>query len=103
MLEWGQIGVQRRTIWDVTDLLTCLQRLGHDIVPGDLHATLVRSHEPAEQAQCRRLAGPVRPEEAEHLARVDLEREIDQGLPRTEPLRDSREGGENGRRHLRSC
>jgi hypothetical protein len=48
--------------------------LGHRVVAHDAHAAAVGVQQSAQQADRRRLAGAVGPNQPEHLPRLDVER-----------------------------
>ena len=52
------------------------RRPGYEPVPEDVDLALRRLGEPHQHAQCRGLAGSVRPEQSEHLARPHLQVEL---------------------------
>jgi ABC-type branched-subunit amino acid transport system ATPase component len=64
-----------------------LERVGRDVAARQLDAAHRRSREPREQIEERRLAGSVRADDPDELARADLERDIgdDLGAADVEP------------------
>ena len=74
VLPAGRPPVDPGLLRDVADHAADRARLADDVVAGDLCVALVRSRERDEHAYGRRLAGAVRPEQAEDLALADCER-----------------------------
>ena len=79
-------GIGRAALRDVADPPADLLRLAPQVDAGDRRLARRRREQRREHPQRRRLAGAVRPEEAEDLARADLEVDAADGLDRP-PLR----------------
>ena len=73
----GQVGIERRVLEHEPDVAPHLTPLRDDVVAGDVRVPAGRVDQRAQDADGRRLAGAVGPEEAERLARRDLE--VDSG------------------------
>ena len=58
---------------------------GREVVPGEQHAPRVRPLEPGDHAQQGALAGAARPEDRDHLAFADLERDVRERRRLAEP------------------
>src|SRR5690606_38750865 len=71
-----------RELADVADAGAHGGGVGEDVVADDAGAAGARGDEGREQAQARRLAGAVGPEEGDELARRDAEAELADGLDR---------------------
>ena len=80
VLEAGQPLVDRRVVGDVGRQLLGPQAVRGHVVPLDDDAPRVRPQQPDDHLDGRRLAGAVRPQEAEDLARLDGERQIVDGF-----------------------
>src|SRR6185503_7914905 len=80
----GEVLVQREALADVP--IGPLDRFARrvDVVAGDPGPASRRNQEAGEHADGRRLARPVGPQEAEDLARVDLEADVIDGDERSE-------------------
>ena len=69
VLGGGQRAVDRDRLRDVADRLPHGEAVADDVVAGDERAAVRRAQQRREHADRRRLAGAVRAEQAEHLAR----------------------------------
>ena len=76
-LAAGQVGVERRLARHVADEPFDVDRSLPAVEACDARAARVRAQQRHEDADGRRLAGAVGPQEAEHLALADLQREVD--------------------------
>ncbi len=79
--EFGrrQILGERRGLRHVAQFRLVPDRIDEDVVAPHPNDAVVRPQEPDEDLQRRRLAGAVRPDEAEDLARICIEREALEG------------------------
>jgi hypothetical protein len=75
VLLGGQVGVERRVLEHETDVAPHVGALADDVVAGDERRAGGRHGERAQHLDRGRLAGAVRAEEAEDLARLDRERD----------------------------
>src|SRR5262249_26304975 len=75
----GHLGVERNGLGEVADAAADLERLLEDVEAGDLDGAVRGRHVAGDHAHRRRLARAVRPEEAEHFAPVDPERDVVDG------------------------
>src|SRR5262249_22671092 len=71
-----QVRVERDVLRQVADTPADLERLTEDVVAGHLGAAAAGRHEAGKNAHRRRLPGAVGAEEADDLARRDLERHV---------------------------
>src|SRR5688572_23689847 len=86
VLHDRQVVVQTELLRHVADAPTDPFGIGSDVDAGDLRSPGRRLHQAAEHPDRCRLARPVRPEEAEHLAPSDRQVEIVDGNEGTERL-----------------
>ena len=73
------VGIERRRFRQVAGAPLGFDRLIEDVEPGDDRLALGRRHVAGQDAHRRRLAGAVRPEEAEDLAALDAEADVVDG------------------------
>src|SRR5262249_17856357 len=90
-----EIGIERERLRHVSRVALDPVALGADGIAGDGCATAGRRQEPTEHLDRRRLAGAVRPEEAEDLPPLDRHREIADGVERPETPAETI-GGDDG-------
>ena len=88
VLAAGQDLVERGVLTGQPDPAADLTRVGEDIEAGDLGAACVRPGQGREDADQRRLPGPVRAEDAEDRAFGHLDADASQGVGRAERLFD---------------
>ena len=85
----GQFRIQREVAGQKTDAAADLEAVVDGVEPEHLRRARRRPDQIQEQAHRRRLAGAVRPEEAEHLSLPNLEVEPEQPATRAEVLRQA--------------
>jgi hypothetical protein len=79
VLAHGHVGVERRRFRQVAGAALGFERLLEDIEPGDGGLAAGGRHVAGDDAHGGRLAGPVRAEEAENLARLHPETHVVHG------------------------
>src|ERR1019366_10084991 len=102
ILEHGHVGERLRHLVAAPEPATAalVRAQACDVAPLVVHAAALASHVAADQVEERRLAGAVRPEDAERLALGHRKRDVVDDLERAVRLAD-RSQREQG--HLISC
>ena len=78
--------IERRVFRHITDAPTRGRRIGHDVETRDARGARGRSEVPGEDAEDRRLAGAIRPEQTHDLPGTDCEGDVVHGEARPIPL-----------------
>src|SRR6185312_5591883 len=88
VLAHGEVVVEREALAHVPDVALDRLRFAEHVVSGDRRFAARRREETGEHADGRRLAGAVRAEEAEHLARTHVEGDVIDGREAAERARE---------------
>src|SRR4051794_5312338 len=83
------VAVERRALRQVADLTLGLDRPLDDVVTHDRRGAAGRRDEAGQHPHRGRLPGPVRAQEAQHLAANEAEADVLHGVDRAEPLREA--------------
>ena len=71
------IQVQRHRFGQISDVPTCIERVGNDVVPGDYRVATGRWRVSSQHTHRRRLASPVRTQETNDLTLQHLKRNVE--------------------------
>ena len=72
----GEVLEELRLIRDERERGLGGHRLLHDVEARDAHRARARSDDACDAAECRRLAGTIRPDQTQHFPRRYLERQL---------------------------
>jgi hypothetical protein len=98
-LAHAKLRVVRRVLREVADRAATAEGVAPGIAPVDAHGARRRREDAGEDAHGRRLAGPVRPEEADDLATPDGEADAGEGGDGAEGLLELPHLDHRRRRH----